>query len=151
NQQCCLPVGTTTATLRDTLVPIQVPPEGSPAYTQENSPTQQPAEGAANSPPSTAQASKPERELRLQPGDVLFFEEVLEPKTNNPVNADPAHRHIVRLTRVEEAFDMLYDPPVPVLEIEWAAEDALPFPLCLSAIGPAPDCRLLDPISVARG
>lgn len=93
----------------------------------------------------------PERELRLQPGDILLFEEVLGPKTGDPDDADPAHRHIVRLTRVEEAFDMLYDPPVPVLEIEWAAKAALPFPLCLSAIGPAPNCELLDPISVARG
>ena len=151
DQQCCLPPGATTATLRDALVPVQVPPGGAPAYTQENSQAQMPAKGSANSPPDAAQASKPERELRLQPGNVLFFEEVLGPKTGNPADADPAHRHIVRLTRVQEDFDMLYDPPVPVLEIEWAEEDALPFPLCLSAIGPAPDCQLLDPISVARG
>jgi hypothetical protein len=38
-----------------------------------------------------------------------------------------------------------------VLEIEWGAEDALPFSLCLSARLPAPDCRWIDNISVARG
>jgi predicted phage baseplate assembly protein len=38
-----------------------------------------------------------------------------------------------------------------VLEIEWAEEDALPFPLCISAIGPPPKCELLKDISVARG
>src|SRR6185503_10277638 len=39
----------------------------------------------------------------------------------------------------------------PVVEIEWAAEDGLRFPLCISALGGAPDCELLDDVSVARG
>ena len=38
-----------------------------------------------------------------------------------------------------------------MLEIEWAAEDALPFALCLSTIGAAPACATIDGITVARG
>jgi hypothetical protein len=91
------------------------------------------------------------RSLRLNPsgGDVLVFEEVIGPQTGNPADADPTRRHAVRLTRAEPAVD-----PVtgwPVIEIEWAAEDALPFPFCLSSVGPAPECRYLDHVSVARG
>ena len=39
----------------------------------------------------------------------------------------------------------------PIVEIEWAEEDALPFDLYLSVIGPSPDCTYLDEVSVARG
>lgn len=88
-------------------------------------------------------------QLHLKVGDVLIFEEVLGSKTGDPADADPAHRHAVRLTRVEEGMDDLYK--ILVVEIEWGAEDALPFPLCLSAIGPAPDCQLLTNICIAHG
>ena len=47
------------------------------------------------------------------------------------------------------AEDKLYNRLV--LEIEWGAEDALPFPFCISAIGPAPDCAPISDVSVARG
>jgi hypothetical protein len=99
--------------------------------------------------------------LHLNVGDVLIFEEVLGPKTGNPADADPKHRHAVRLTQVitdrEDSTDAdkkpLKDPlyDTPIVEIAWGAEDALPFPLCLSAIGPAPACEMLTNISVARG
>lgn len=39
----------------------------------------------------------------------------------------------------------------PVVEIEWCSEDALTFPLCLSAKMPPPACDCRDRISVARG
>ena len=87
--------------------------------------------------------------LKLKVGDVLIFEEVLGPVTGNPADADPARRHAVRLTRVTPGEDALYQQPI--IEIEWAAEDALPFPFCVSAIGEAPDCKYLENISVARG
>jgi hypothetical protein len=93
--------------------------------------------------------SVPERELHLSVGDILIFEEVIGPKTGNPSDADPARRHTVRLTRVEPDFDPLYRQPV--LEIGWAEEDALPFPLCISVVGPPPDCAPIEDISVARG
>jgi hypothetical protein len=78
----------------------------------------------------------------LQPGDVLIFEEVIGPQTGDPADADIRHRCAVRLTQVttqdgqgNPLQDALFDPakPVPVTEIQWAAEDALPFPLCLSS------------------
>ena len=91
----------------------------------------------------------PSRVLHLKPGDVLIFEELFGPVTGQPADADPLHRHVVRLTKVEPGVDPLYDQPI--LEIEWSEEDALPFPLCISAIGRAPECLYLTDISVAHG
>ncbi|MFB8789825.1 MAG: hypothetical protein U7123_13465 [Potamolinea sp.] len=88
-------------------------------------------------------------ELNLEVGDILIFEEVKGTKTGNPADADLNHRHGVRLTKVTAGVDELYNQPI--VEIEWAQADALPFPLCLSAIGPAPECALLEDISIARG
>jgi hypothetical protein len=85
----------------------------------------------------------------LQPGDVLVFKEVLGPKTGNPADADPQHRHAARLTKVNgkvlradgtvddsHAQTGLTDPVTgdAITEIEWVAGDALPFPLCLSSL-----------------
>jgi hypothetical protein len=91
----------------------------------------------------------PQRLLNLRPGDVLIFEEVLGPATNNPADANPLHRHAVRLSKVTPAIDGLLNQLV--LEIEWVREDALPFSLCLSSRLPAPDCRRFENVSVARG
>ena len=89
-----------------------------------------------------------QRALRLLPGDVLVFEEVAGPDTGEAADADPAHRQAVRLERVEPLVDVACDQPV--VEVEWSAGDALTFPLCVSAVAGA-DCRLVDPVSVARG
>lgn len=78
---------------------------------------------------------------KLRAGDVLILEEVRGPRTGEPGDADPAHRHVVRLTRVRLLLDPLggqfHTPPtsdsVDVTRIEWSAADALPFPLCISA------------------
>ena len=107
--ECCLPKGATRATLRD-------------------------------------QGPGP---IRLRAGDVLVFEERRGPETGVAQDADPAHRHAVLLTRVEPeaqltninekeiriASSQLTDPltGVPVVRIEWAQADALPFPLCISS------------------
>jgi hypothetical protein len=95
----------------------------------------------------------------LEPGDVLLFEEVLGPLTGSPGDADPAHRHVVRLTDVQ-AFSP-DDPAVPrtdpltnepITEVAWAAADALPFPLCLSSVTDEAHGEVfLDGVSVARG
>ncbi|HEX3717792.1 MAG TPA: putative baseplate assembly protein [Verrucomicrobiae bacterium] len=78
----------------------------------------------------------------LQPGDVLIFEEVLGPQTGNAADADLRHRCAVRLTQVATVDargnplqDPLFDPSNPALltEIQWAADDALPFPACVSS------------------
>jgi hypothetical protein len=79
------------------------------------------------------------RLLNLKAGDVLIFLEKRGPESGKAADADLAHRHAVRLTAVKPAEDPLggqiLDPDntdaVPVTEIEWRAEDALPFPLCL--------------------
>lgn len=86
--------------------------------------------------------------LRLRSGDVLIFEERLGPKTGLPADANPTHRHAVRLIRVypeaklsekgtggRTPDDLVKDPLFnqAYVEIEWHTEDALPFPLCLSA------------------
>ena len=141
DRQCCLPKGATAATLRDEWVTAA--PEEPPKYSPRQKSWQYPAPGAGS--------SESVRRLHLQVGDVLIFEEVIGPKTGDSDDADPTHRHAVRLTKVTQSEDQLYDPPIPVFEIEWAAEDALPFPLCISAIGPAPECALICDISVARG
>ncbi|MFJ9742298.1 putative baseplate assembly protein [Streptomyces sp. NPDC101166] len=101
DSECCLPAGTTTATLRDT--------------------------GTEKGPP--------QRVLRLLPGDVLVFEEVLGAGTGSPADALPSHRQAVRLTEVSPTVDTLSG--TPVLDIAWAAEDALTFPFCVSVRGPA--------------
>lgn len=116
DERCCLPVGATRATLRDDA----------------------------------------DRRLLLRRGDVLVFKERLGPGTGEPGDADPARRHAVRLTRVWPEAEPVLDPdgreidrtPSPlspdpltagtgdelaVVEIQWQDEDALPFPLCLSA------------------
>jgi predicted phage baseplate assembly protein len=167
-QECCLPRGATTATLRDEYVPVPSPgvettqeqkQSGDAPSSARQSSTRKGKDKAQQEPPKDTpyspepeQPAESERKLHLQVGDVLIFEEVLGPKTGNPADADPTHRHAVRLTRVERASDKLHTPAVPVVEIEWGIEDALPFPLCLSDRGsPDLDCKLLENISIARG
>ncbi len=92
----------------------------------------------------------------LRKGDVLIFEEVLGPETGQSADADPAHRHAVRLTNVGlkqdplggRFADPLNNDPIDVTEIEWSSEGALPFPLCISAkLGE----QQIPNVSVARG
>ncbi len=90
---------------------------------------------------------------------VLIFEETRGPRSGRESDADPGHRHAVRLTRVTLGHDPLggqlhadpaqrTDAPVPITEIEWSGQDALPFPLCISA---EEDGQLFEDVSVARG
>lgn len=90
-----------------------------------------------------------QRALKLRPGDILIFEEAVGPASGSTADADPSHRHAVRLTKTEKAKDELLGRLV--LEIEWSAEDALPFPLCLSARRGPPECDRLHNITLARG
>ena len=101
----------------------------------------------------------------------MIFEEVVGPQTGVEADANPAHRHAVRLSRVFPKADpvlaknkngedveigrtpgVLSVDPVTgqaVVEIEWSEEDALPFP-ALSVR--ADERRLQSPsVSVARG
>jgi hypothetical protein len=104
------------------------------------------------------------RALDLQEGDFLLFEELacagtainsvkpgdggFDGKTPLP-DVDKTHRHVVRITRVTKACDALRGNRV--LEVEWSREDALPFALCVSAIGTPPECDLVRNITIARG
>lgn len=67
---------------------------------------------------------------QLAVGDLLLFEEVVGPTTGLGSDADPTHRHVVRLTAADAATDPLDGSAI--LEIAWDAADALPFPLCIS-------------------
>jgi hypothetical protein len=139
--ECCLPQGATRATLRDEF--------GKPSGTPDKPGDAAPHAAQPNVPhPDGDGAGKP-RALHLECGDVLIFEEVIGPTTGKPADADKTRRHAVRITRVTQSVDQLYD--TNVVEIEWCAEDALPFPFCLSARLPAPGCAIVEDISVARG
>jgi hypothetical protein len=128
---CCLAPGATSAALVD-------------RWKETSSPQDSKSEAV----PGDA-LSGSARALQLKVDDFLIFEEVFGPKTGNAADADPTHRQVVRLTSVTPTVDALYNQPI--VEIEWSAEDALTFPLCLSAQLPAPSCTVLKNISVARG
>jgi hypothetical protein len=75
----------------------------------------------------------------LAAGAMLIFEEVLGPVTGAPEDADPAHRWAVMLCCVsftDHKQRPLTDPVTgdPVTRVTWGAEDALPFPLCVSTV-----------------
>lgn len=120
--ECCLAKGTTSATLIDEYLPDA---QGKQKYRNKR------------------------RKLDLHPGDVLIFEEVISPKTGEASDLDPKRRHAVWLTRVTPDEDELTGQPL--VQIEWAEADALPFTLCISSTGSAPDCERLENVSIARG
>jgi hypothetical protein len=97
-------------------------------------------------------------DLQLAVGRVLVFQEQCGPRTGAAADADPGHRHAVRLTAVMSGEDRLgswfADPlaplaATPVTEIVWGEEDSLPFPLCVSATSDTGET--LEDVSVALG
>ena len=86
--------------------------------------------------------------VRLSPGDALVFEEIVGPATALPEDADPAHRHVVRLTSVTTGTDPL--DGTPIVNVAWDELDALPFSLALSVTAPGTGA-LVTNVSVARG
>lgn len=82
------------------------------------------------------------RALRLNAGDLLVLEEIRGPRTGDPGDADPRARHAVRLESVTAGVDELAG--VPVLEVTWGEDDALPWDLWLSS-------RTGTELAVARG
>lgn len=109
----------------------------------------------------------------LRVGDFLLLEELMGPKTGAKADADPTHRQVVRLVAVTRMTpvdpagpgDPVYrdkltadgrlqvfrtgDTPLPLLHVTWRREDALQFPLCISARNVRKE-PLIN-ISVARG
>jgi hypothetical protein len=124
SRNCCLPRGATRATLRDDV----------------------------------------NARLRLRAGDVLIFEERKGSATGVREDADPNRRHAVRLTRVFPEADLVIvnDEPhrtpgglvtdplnhQPIVQIEWARADALPFAFCISA---ETDDGFAEDVSLALG
>jgi hypothetical protein len=108
SQECCLPRGATTATLKGHYPKLDI-------------------------------------------GDLVLFRELLGPRTGDEDDADPSHRHVVRLVRkpVTTTDKLTTDA---ITHVEWHAEDALPFPLCIST---RTDHRhgdvYLPKVSVAQG
>lgn len=153
DELCCLPKGATTCTLVDGSWVPAPPPAGDPK--QEQAPAAQSslvrAAGSRDRQRKKSVELPPQGEyvrvLTLKVGDYLLFQEVAGPTTGLAADADPAHRHVVRITRTQERLDELYR--VPLLEIEWSAEDALPFPLCISTTGQAPECLRIENASMA--
>ncbi len=151
DRECCLPRGAVTATL----VGRWIDPAG-PEEPVCEAPVIEVRTGRGgkgpnqNSKPTPPVGSSPSQDLHLSVGDVLIFEETVGPKTGSRADADPRHRHPVRLTGLAATRDPLR-PELPLTEITWGEEDALPFPLCLSAMGHPPDCETLEDVSVARG
>ena len=141
DKECCLPRGARAATLIGQWIEelqSHEPPACDPGKIT-------PADGAAN---LAAPSVNPELHLKLD--DVLILEEIIGPKTGNPADADPQRRHAVRITGIMRVDDPLF-PGLALTEITWAEEDALPFPLCLSVLGPPPQCEVIENISIARG
>lgn len=87
---------------------------------------------------------------RLQVGDVIVFEEVRSPETGARADADPEHRHAVRVTSVSAAYvDYVVEGSPTVIDITWDAADATPFELCLKTVEDADGSS--GPTVVARG
>lgn len=139
-EECCLAAGATSATLVDR--------GGAQTGDGGDAVAERPGDEGHGGEPANDDDDAAER-LDLSIGDFLIFEEVIGPATGNQADADPAHRHVVRLTSVTSGRDELLD--IPIVEVGWAEEDALPFALCLSVRRPAPYCDLISNVSVARG
>lgn len=104
DEQCCLPKGSTQATLEDS---------------------------GCSDPP---ELKNPDCSLQklLKRGSVLVFEEVRGTTSGLAIDADRTHRHVVRLTKVIPTTDPLTQQPI--LKIKWDIEDALPFDLQISNV-----------------
>jgi hypothetical protein len=109
----------------------------------------------------------------LQPGDVLIFQEMKGPQTGQAADADIRHRCAVRLTQVttvngqgqplvDPLFEDVTGKPIvnpvtqkatPVTEIQWSADDALKFAVCLSSsyLDSKGEHQNLSDVSVAFG
>lgn len=96
----------------------------------------------------------------LKKGSVLIFKEFKGPKTGQEEDADPNHRHAVRLIKdANPSIDKIgwkigdaICKAIEVTEIEWGAEDALPFPLCISSINEKTKGKeIIENVSIALG
>ena len=98
-------------------------------------------------------------------GDYLLLRETVSPVTGAPADANPAHAQVVRIRSVADDIDPVFrrtltggvltprtsaaQLPLPLQRVVWRHEDALTFPLCLSAETPA--TGPIDHVSLAHG
>lgn len=87
--------------------------------------------------------------LALTKGMVLIAEEVLSATTGRAAEADRRHRCALRLISVEAGKDELTG--VDLQLVRWHADDALPFPLCVTAEFEQGGATELRQIAVMRG
>ena len=94
----------------------------------------------------------------LEVGHVLVFEEIIGPRTGEQADADPTHRHAVRLKTANctaAGGGHLTDPLMngqEITEISWEPDDALPFPVCVSSqADEAHQGIYLQEVTVVRG
>ena len=87
--------------------------------------------------------------LALTKGMVLIAEEVLSATTGRAPDADRSHRCALRLISVEPGKDELTG--VDLQLVRWHADDALPFPLCVTAEFGQGGATELRQIAVMRG
>ncbi|HEX4610551.1 MAG TPA: putative baseplate assembly protein [Urbifossiella sp.] len=137
--ECCLPAGATSAALDAD------PPDGSTSFGAWQK------DGPKDLPHVAKNWAWSDATVLPRVGDLLLFEEQIGARTGLPADADRTHRQVVRLTQVAKQFDSrpvvgatLTWQDYPYLAIGWAAEDALSFPVCISAGG-------YQDVSVARG
>ena len=89
-------------------------------------------------------------------GRVLIFQEMLGPDTGVPADADATHRQAIRVVTMNPVpgAPARSDPltGTQIVDITWAAQDALAFPLCISAVTDAAHgSRTLTDVSLAWG
>ena len=154
DEECCLPRGATGAWLVDTGAKPKQKKNGKDQVDPKQQAVQEKPDQEDN--PQDPGPRDYDWSIALRPGDFLLLEEVLGPQTGVGADADPAHRHVVRLTSVRYEIDPLYKTDehpygAPVVYIAWAPEDALPFPLCLSVPGRPPECEPIGDVSTACG
>lgn len=155
DQECCLPKGSTTATLVGEWVSpsddgsLHCEPE---VRADKSDAIDSGGEESKHSEKVLTAVSAPSTnpaKLHLSVGDLLVLEEVIGPQTGHPQDANPKHRHVIKLSHIAADIDPLNGQAIT--HITWLEEDALPFPLCLSSLSSAPECKRLENISIAYG
>lgn len=68
----------------------------------------------------------------LEPGMLMLLQELLSPATGLSIDADPAHRHVVRVVFVDSSGPASASDPTLITPFRWSAADALPFDLWLT-------------------
>ncbi len=145
DDRCCLSVGATSASLLDPGSASAVPSEDDDACHDDHDHHDH---HDHEHHPQQAKPRDTDYKLQLAPCDILLFEEVKGAATGHKGDANPLHRHAVRLVKAQKSQDPLTGKLI--WEVEWAEQDALPFALCISSIN-RENCSLMEDVSLVRG